>query len=208
MTALDFTPIVQSVMAVGIAAVAVLIQHYGPPALAAFQARTGIALTDQQRAAVLGAVSTAAGVIETDIDRGALSIAHVHVGNQSVLLQAQSAINAVPNAAAALGLTPDAVARMIVGQVDTGSRTSAAPVTAPADPVNAAIASPTEPTALFAKLLPLALSAYQTGVTHGVQTSAAVAAIPVPVANPPVAAPPAPPVAAAAVDQPAAVPAA
>lgn len=124
---LDLTAIVQPILAVIGAVIASLLAIYVPKALAAFQARTKIQLTDQQRATVLGAVKTAAGIIETSLDQGLLRVAHIEVANPTVRAQAAAAINAVPIAAAALNLTVDGVARMIVGVVDTGEHGIATP---------------------------------------------------------------------------------
>jgi hypothetical protein len=118
---LDFSAVVQPILAVIGTVIAGLLTVYVPKALAAFQARTKIQLTDQQRATVLGAVRTAAGVIETTLDQGALRLAHVNVTNATVRDEATAAINAVPVAAAALNMTVDGMARMIVGAVDTGA---------------------------------------------------------------------------------------
>jgi hypothetical protein len=118
---LDLSVIVQPILAVTGAVIASLLAIYVPKALAAFQARTNIQLTDQQRATVLGAVRTAAGVIETSLDQGVLRVAHVDIANPTVRAEAAAAINAVPVAAAALNMTVDGVARMIVGAVDTGA---------------------------------------------------------------------------------------
>jgi hypothetical protein len=118
---IDLTPVVQPLLAVAGAVIATELAIYVPKAVAAFEARTGIQLTDQQRATVIGAVNTAAGTLETKLDQGVLSVAHINVGNASVQAEAQAAINAVPQAMAALQMTPDSVARMIVGKVDTGT---------------------------------------------------------------------------------------
>jgi hypothetical protein len=118
---LDLSVVVQPILAVIGAVIASLLAIYVPKALAAFQARTNIQLTDQQRAIVLGAVRTAAGMVETSLDQGVLRVAHVEVTNPVVRAQAVAAINAVPIAAAALNMTVAGVARMIVGAVDTGS---------------------------------------------------------------------------------------
>jgi hypothetical protein len=125
---LDLSVIAQPILAVTGAVIASLLAIYVPKALEAIQARTNIQLTDQQRATVLGAVRTAAGVIETSLDQGVLRVAHVDIANPAVRAEAAAAINAVPVAAAALNMTVDGVARMIVGAVDT----SAHGVTAPA----------------------------------------------------------------------------
>jgi hypothetical protein len=141
MSTLDITPLVEPVLAVAGATIAGLLTVYVPKALAVFTEATGIALTEQQRAAFLGAVQTAKGVIETKLDQNALSVAHVDVNNEAIRAEAAAAIAAVPQAAAAFGLTEDGVARMIVGAVDTalhGNRMPAAPATPrpPSAPLN------------------------------------------------------------------------
>lgn len=118
-SALDLTSVVQPIFAVIGSVIAGLMAIYVPKALAAFEARTRIQLTDQQRATVLGAVRTAAGLIETSLDQGVLWVAHINVANPTVRDEAAAVINAVPKAAAALNMTVDGVARMIVGAVDT-----------------------------------------------------------------------------------------
>ena len=102
--------------------IAAILAIYVPKALAAFQAQTRIQLTDQQRATVLGAVRTAAGMIETTLDQGAMRVAHVNIANPAVRAEATNAINAVPVAAAALNVTVNGMARMIVGAIDTQLR--------------------------------------------------------------------------------------
>ena len=121
---IDLTPLVQPVMAAAGAVIAGLATIYVPKAIAAFEARTGIQLTENQRQTVLDAVHTGAGMLETAMDQGVLKVEHITVGSAQVQAQAQQVINAVPTAATALGLTVDGVARMIVGACDTGSRTA------------------------------------------------------------------------------------
>lgn len=122
MADLSLIPIVQPIIATaGVVVITGLLGIYVPKALAAFQARTGIMLTDQQRATVLDAVQTGAGLLETDLDKGALQVAHININNPAILAQASSVIAAVPVAASALGMTTDSVARMLVGAVDTGA---------------------------------------------------------------------------------------
>lgn len=133
-TTIDLTPIVQPILAVIGAVIAGLLAIYAPRALDAFAARTKIQLTDQQRAAFLGAVQTGAGVIETQLDQGILKVAHVDVANPAIRDEARAVINAVPIAAGALNMTIDGTARMIVGAIDTGahgSTTATTVVTAP-----------------------------------------------------------------------------
>jgi len=119
--AIDLSAVVQPLLAVIGTVISGLLAIYVPRGLAAFQQRTGIQLSDQQRAVVLGAVRTAAGVVETKLDQGVMRAGHVEIANPVVRAEAVAAINAVPAAAAALNLTVDRVARMIVGAVDTAA---------------------------------------------------------------------------------------
>jgi hypothetical protein len=126
----DLTTIMQPIYgAIGIV-IAGLLAIYVSKAVTALEVRTGIQLTEQQRAAVLGAVRTAAGMIETALDQGTMRLALVDVANPVVRAEAVRAINTVPKAAAALNMTVDGLARMIVGAVDTklhGVATGAVP---------------------------------------------------------------------------------
>jgi hypothetical protein len=117
--ALELAAIMQPIFAAIGTVIAAVLAIYVPKALAALQAQTRIQLTDQQRATVLGAVRTAAGMIETTLDQGAMRMAHVDIANPAVRAEAVNAINAGPLAAAALNMTVDGMARMIVGAVDT-----------------------------------------------------------------------------------------
>lgn len=122
MTAADFAPIIQSVIA-GIAAViTALIAIYVPKAIAAFEKRTGIQLTDQQRSQVMSAAATAAGILETQLDQGALKLEHVTPTNPAIVEQAQAAIARVPVAAAALNKSVPSMAETIVGLMDTAPK--------------------------------------------------------------------------------------
>jgi hypothetical protein len=125
-SSVDLSPVVQPLLAVIGTVIAGLLAIYVPKALAAFQTYTGIQLTDQQRAVILGAVQTAAGNLETQLDQGALKVAHINIANATVRSEAVAAINAVPDAMAALNMTTDGVARMIVGAVDTAAHGQAA----------------------------------------------------------------------------------
>lgn len=133
----DLTPIVQPVIALAGAVITGLAAIYVPKAIAAFQTRTGIILTENQRKTVLDAVQTGAGLIETALDKGATKIEQIDVGSPVVTLQALAVVKSVPVAAGALGLTTADVARMIVGAVDTTPRVPPAPVTGIVSPASA-----------------------------------------------------------------------
>jgi hypothetical protein len=126
-SALDLTPIVQPILATAGVVITGMLAVYVPKVLSAFQARTGIMLTDQQRATILGFVQTSAGTLETQLDKGALSAAHIDVNNAVVRQEAQSIMAGAPVAAAALGMTVDGVAKMIVGATNTTPRPGAIP---------------------------------------------------------------------------------
>jgi hypothetical protein len=96
-----------------------MVAYYLPKFLAAFENRTGIELTEAQRQTVIGAVTTAAGVLETALDRGDLKTLDIAAAHPAVKTQAAQVLDAVPKAAAAFGLTVPDVARLIVSRVDT-----------------------------------------------------------------------------------------
>ncbi len=95
-----------------------------PWAILAYQRRTGVAVTDQQRAAVYSAIQTATGIIQTQFDQGKMT-AQVTPGNSAIQAEARIALATVPDAAKAQGATVDMVARKIVANVDIIPRTPA-----------------------------------------------------------------------------------
>ena len=141
MNTLDLSPIVQPIIAVAGAVIAALLAIYVPKGLAAFQARTGIMLNDQQRSVIQGFVSTAAGTIETKLDQKVMQVSQVHVANPAVLAEAQSILAAAPVAAGALGMTVEGVGKMIVGAVNTAGHGVAEPAPAPVLIVNSGTVS-------------------------------------------------------------------
>lgn len=121
MSSVDLTTIIQAFES-GLATVVTgLIVIYVPKAIAAFQAHTGVVFTENQRQTFLGAAKTAAGILETRLDQGLMGIEHINVTNAAVAAQAQAVINAVPRAAAALGMTQAATTRILIGMVDTAA---------------------------------------------------------------------------------------
>jgi hypothetical protein len=148
MTSVDITTIIQAIEGVLATVITGLIITYVPKALAAFQAHTGVVLTENQRQTFLGAAKTAAGILETRLDQGLMSIEHINITNNAVVAQAQAVINAVPQAAAALGMTQAATARILIGMVDTA-----------AHPGSTAAGSQTAQTQAAAALSPSSMSA-------------------------------------------------
>lgn len=133
MTAADLAPISQAIGAAG-AAILLALVGWG---ISAFQKRTGIILTDQQKASVKGSAETAAGIIQTKLDQGLMKLADVKTDDAQVRSEAQAAIDRVPDSATALKTTPEAMAAIIVGRVDT----------TPKVPQTIVVAAPPAPTA-------------------------------------------------------------
>lgn len=129
MTMADFADIAGTVLA----ALAVWLANQ---AIAAFQKRTNIQLTDQQRAAVLGAVQTAAGEINLELSKGLMSLSDVHADNPTVKALATAAVNTVPDSAAALGVASADAAKMVVGKVGN-ALPSGTTIAAPIGPMTA-----------------------------------------------------------------------
>ena len=123
---LDLTPIINPILSVVGLIIAGLLTSYVPKLITAFEARTGIHLTDQQRTTIEGSVKTAAGEVETLIDQGVLHVSQVHVSDPTVLARARAAIDAAPAAAAALGISESDMARLVVGAVDTATHNAPA----------------------------------------------------------------------------------
>lgn len=132
MTLADWAPVIQAVIA-GIALVlTTLIGIYVPKAIAAFERRTGVAVTDQERAAVMGAVTTAAGLLQTKLDQGVLKIGDITPTSPAVVGEANKALDRVPDSAAAQGTTAMAAAAMIAARVDTSPKPPVVIVPVPA----------------------------------------------------------------------------
>lgn len=115
MTAADFEPIIQSITA-GIALLLTgLIGIYVPKAIAAFEARTGVQITAQQQATIIAAANTEVGILKLKIDQGVLTPGQISPADPAVLAHATSALDRVPDAAAAMGKSVPSMAETIVG---------------------------------------------------------------------------------------------
>ena len=86
-------------------------------------------------------------MLETKIDQGVLSVAHINVSSDAVAAEARSVILALPPAAGALALNEQSIAKMIVAAVDTGSRTPPPATPSPAAAPVSGIAPPIVPAA-------------------------------------------------------------
>lgn len=90
-----------------------------PWAIVAYQTRTGVQVTDQQRAAIQNAAKTTAGIVETMLDQKTMPIASVTPDNKTILDLATAAVGRVPAAASAQNTTPEEMAALVVGLADT-----------------------------------------------------------------------------------------
>ena len=117
MNGVDLTPLVQPLVQV----LALVLLGLAAPLAAwlvyQFQKRTGIQLTDQQRAIVAGVVQTGVGIINADLARGAKQLNDVHIDNDQIRNLAKEAMVAAPMATSALGVTEESMAKMIVAGV-------------------------------------------------------------------------------------------
>ena len=117
------TPILQ---AAGLALLGFLInvlRQNLPRLIDAFEKRTGLIISEQNRTALDRAADTGAGLIETKLHQGILKIADVNPGNPVVQEIAKETLARVPTAAAAENTTPTAMAHVIVGRADTSPST-------------------------------------------------------------------------------------
>jgi len=113
------TPIVNAAVGVVVAWIALSIRASIPVLAAILEKRTGIALTAQQIGQVQATVDTAAGLAETAMHKGQLALADVGPCSPPIVALAQDAIARVPDAAAAQGVTVDAIALKIVAKIET-----------------------------------------------------------------------------------------
>jgi hypothetical protein len=121
-TASIVSQLIQSFMALIGLVLTTLIGIYVPRAIAAFERKTGVIETDQQRAAIMSAVTTAAGLLQTRLDQKLIAVGDITPLNDAVTREADAALGRVPQSAQAQGVTPDAMRKMIVARVDTSAR--------------------------------------------------------------------------------------
>jgi hypothetical protein len=122
MTAADFVPIFQALIAAAALVLTTLTGIYVPKLIAAFERRTDVVVTDQERASVMQSITTATGLIQTRIDQGLLKVSEVSPVNPVVLKEASAALARVPDSATAQKTSVDAAAAMIVARVDTSPK--------------------------------------------------------------------------------------
>lgn len=117
MTAADFAPIIQAIIACIAAVLTGLVGIYVPKAIAAFESRTGVQLTDQQRSTIMDAAHTEVGIIKLKVDQNVLKLSDIKPDNPVIMAHAQAALSRVPQTAAAMNKTVPSMAETIVGMV-------------------------------------------------------------------------------------------
>lgn len=102
--------------------------RYGAVFVRAFDRKIGLQATDAEQTALMAAVNTKAGIMETRIDQGSMVVGDIHARSPEVMKAAFDVATMVrlPTKAAISAMD---IADMIVGAVDTGSRTSQPPAT-------------------------------------------------------------------------------
>lgn len=116
---MDWTPIFQAIIAALGTIITALAAIYVPRAIAAFERRTGVQVTDQQRAAIYHAIETGAGMLQTQLDQGRLKIGDITPNSPAVVDAAKAALARVPDSAAAQAVSVASAAAILVGRVDT-----------------------------------------------------------------------------------------
>jgi hypothetical protein len=114
MTLADWISIINAVI---VPIVLALIGIFVPRAIAAFEARTKIHVTDQERAAVMQAVGTAVGLLRTQLLQGKITVADITPNSHEVRFEAQAALTRVPTSAQGQDTTVNAAANMIAARV-------------------------------------------------------------------------------------------
>jgi len=93
-----------------------------PAAMRALDAWIQLRLTTHQQGRVYAAAQTAAGVIETQIDRGAMTVADVSKDNTKVRQIVAEALEPVKESAMAQGATVDNITPVVIGRIDTNRK--------------------------------------------------------------------------------------
>lgn len=116
---MDWTPVILAIIAATGVVLNALIAVLVPYAVAAFQARTKIILDTRQIQSIHDAATTAAGLITTQLQQGAIRLTQVTPTSDLVVTAAKVALATVPDSAAAQKVTPQQMARLITARADT-----------------------------------------------------------------------------------------
>lgn len=131
MTANDWSPIVQAIIAAIGMIFTTLAGIYVPKVLSALERQTHIALTDQERAAIQSAVTTAAGLVQNKLDTGMLKPRDVTPSNSVVMAETNRALKAVTDAVTSQGTSLETASAMVAARVDIAPKPVVAAVVPP-----------------------------------------------------------------------------
>lgn len=140
-----WSTVAQSVLGLASAVIATLVTIYTPRVIKAFEKKTDTEWTEEQRQIVLSAAQTAAGNIETAIDQKRMAVGDVHPSHRIVATNVDqiAARPTVVTAMNALNMSTDYLGHIVVGKVNTGTRTPmAVETTAPIEPAPIRVTGP------------------------------------------------------------------
>lgn len=126
-----FVPVVIAIIAAVGGIIAAMVAKYLPRTLDAVEKRTGVMIAAQDRTAIMSAVTTGVGLLQTRLDLKLLRPVDIHPGSPAVVQEAERALARVPDAVAGEPTSLPIVAAMIAARVDTTPRPVVAPVPAP-----------------------------------------------------------------------------
>jgi len=115
----EIRDVAEPVFLAGVLAFLGIVAKNLPAAMRALDAWIKLKLTNHQQERVYAAAQTAAGVIETHLDRGTMTLADVTEGNSQVRQIVASALKPVAESAAAQGATLDSLTPVVVARVNT-----------------------------------------------------------------------------------------
>jgi hypothetical protein len=114
---MDLTPITTPLIETAAAFLTLCAPILLTRAIAAFEARTNITLTQQQQDTLRAAEQTAVGLIQVEMTKGNLALADLDVNSPTVRKAVAYLDTTVPTALRAFGYSPDTMATKLVGLV-------------------------------------------------------------------------------------------
>lgn len=122
-------PLINALEPYIVSAIGALILALSAWAVALLKQKTGIAVSQANLALFQKAAATQAGVWIAQADGAAMS-SSVNVGSPGIAAAANKVISRLPDEAAAIGVTPDKMADLIVGEIGKLQAVAAAPSSA------------------------------------------------------------------------------
>lgn len=133
MSSVDWQSILNTLLVILGGVLVSMIKIYVPRVIDIVEQWVKIKLTDQERAAIVGAAVTGAGILQTKIDQGILKVKDIQPDNKVVQEVAKATLSRVADSAESQGTGVEAMAAILVGKVDTSPKV--VPVVAAIPPV-------------------------------------------------------------------------